>query len=164
MRVVGSLFNVARKRRIELFQPHVKPIEGPVPSCLGCGWKLQHENPRALGFQPSPSDLPHDDDVAVLDPLHVKHSPEKVDRCLCQRCWRIRHNRDIVVAAPDQANKLKTLKDRVGVVVLIVDLADVEGSLPMHFAKEVSGSNPVVLVGNKVRAFRDSSLFVVVCF
>lgn len=139
------------KRRIELFQPHLKPVEGPVSSCLGCGWKLQHENPKALGFQPAAAPVERE---AVLDPLHVSADKVVSERCLCQRCWRIRHNRDIVVPAPDQASKLKTLKDRVGVVVLIVDLVDIEGSLPLHFAKEVSGSNPVILVGNKVSAWK----------
>ena len=139
---------VSSRRRIELFQPHLKPADGGVTSCLGCGWKLQHENPKELGFQPV---SPPVDQTVLLDPLHVDaHKLETRERCLCQRCWRIRHNRDIVVAAPDQGNKLKTLKDRVGVVVLIVDLSDVEGSLPANFARDVSGSNPVILVGNKV--------------
>ncbi len=136
----------AGTRRIELFKPHVKPAEH-VTSCLGCGWQLQSTKPRELGFQPPPKPLP-----PILDPLDVKaeeREAEASERCLCQRCWRIRNNRDIVIEAPDQTTKLRTLKDRVGVVVLIADLADIEGSLPSHFARDVSGANPVILVGNK---------------
>ncbi len=134
---------LASSRRIELFKPHVKPSE-QVTSCIGCGWQLQSENPKQLGFVPPAKEPP-----VLLDPLDARHDEAAAERCLCQRCWRIRNNRDIVVEAPDQATKLRTLKDRVGVVVLIADLADVEGSLPSHFAREVSGANPVVLVGNK---------------
>jgi hypothetical protein len=165
-----------RRRHIELFQSHVKPSTSPVLNCYGCGWKLQNENSKALGYQPGKALL---DDPAMLDPLHPKHDKTKDgERCLCQRCWRIGHNRDIVVQAPDQATKLKvfaflrfycrlfvftfffkikTLKDRAGVIVLIVDLTDVEGSLPVNFAKEVSGSNPVVLVGNKFDVLPDGA-------
>jgi hypothetical protein len=134
---------LAAPRRIELFRPHVRPSES-ITSCIGCGWQLQSTDPKQLGFAPPPKEAP-----VLLDPLDARHDEVVAERCLCQRCWRIRHNRDIVVEAPDQTTKLRTLKDRSGVVVLIADLADVEGSLPSHFAREVSGANPVVLVGNK---------------
>ena len=134
---------LATSRRLELFKSNVRPSEH-VTSCIGCGWQLQSENPKQLGFVPAPKEAP-----VLLDPLDPRHDEAQSERCLCQRCWRIRNNRDIVLEAPDQATKLRTLKNRVGVVVLIADLADVEGSLPSHFAREVSGANPVVLVGNK---------------
>lgn len=69
---------------------------------------------------------------------------------LCQRCWRLRHHHELVVEAPNQARKLATIKDRLGVVVLLVDLFDVPGTLPRSFGAQVAGSNPVIVVGNKV--------------
>lgn len=133
-------------RRIELFRPNVAPEEN-VASCVGCGWALQSVDVAALGFVPPTVPSP------VMDPLSKEAAVEEaaVKRCLCQRCWRLRHHNSAMgLDAPDQSSKLRTLKDRPGVVVLIGDLSDAQGTLPLDFARNVSGANPVVLVGNKL--------------
>ena len=137
-------------KRIQLFKPHVR--DSPTDHCVGCGWALQNTDPEQLGYLP-PSAIAVAPEI-LMDPLSndaVQETEEGAEepRIICQRCHRIENHNEIILEAPNQSNKLSTLKERRGVVVLMADLTDIEGTLPEEFAKSVSGANPVILAGNK---------------
>ena len=54
----------------------------------------------------------------------VDEEPAQPRRRVCQRCFRIEHHNELIHAAPDQASKLRTLKDRSGVVVLVDEVRE----------------------------------------
>ncbi len=132
----------------------------PLPHvCRGCGWELQSERPGELGYVPAaPLDAP-----GLEDPLHpegpasaasaaavAREGDDRDPDLVCMRCHRVQHHNQVLIEAPDQGKKLATLRQRDGVVLLLVDMFDVDGSLPAAFADNVSGANPVILVGNKI--------------
>ena len=100
--------------------------------CMGCGVKIQTENPNELGFAPA--------------------SAVEKDFIICQRCFRLKHYNDVQDVSLTDDDFLKILNG-IGktdaLIVMIVDIFDFNGSwIPgMH---RFVGQNPILLVGNKV--------------
>ncbi|EIJ78955.1 GTPase YqeH [Bacillus methanolicus PB1] len=100
--------------------------------CIGCGVKIQTEDPQELGYSP-------------------KSALEK-DQVICQRCFRLKHYNEIQDVNLTDDDFLKIL-NKIGksdsLIVKIVDIFDFNGSwLPgLH---RFAGGNKILLVGNKV--------------
>ncbi|MDP4155749.1 MAG: ribosome biogenesis GTPase YqeH [Bacillota bacterium] len=100
--------------------------------CMGCGVKLQTENPSDIGYAP-------------------KSSLEK-EIVICQRCFRLKHYNEVQDVSLTDDDFLKILNE-IGksdaLIVMIVDIFDFNGSwIPgMH---RFVGDNKILLVGNKV--------------
>jgi ribosome biogenesis GTPase YqeH len=99
---------------------------------MGCGVKIQTEDPNELGYAP-------------------KSSLEK-EVVICQRCFRLKHYNEIQDVNLTDDDFLKILNE-VGknnaLIVMIVDIFDFNGSwIPgMH---RFVGDNKILLIGNKV--------------
>ncbi len=100
--------------------------------CMGCGVKIQTDNPNELGYAP-------------------KSSLEK-ETVICQRCFRLKNYNEVQDVRLTDDDFLKILNE-VGkndaLIVMIVDIFDFNGSwIPgMH---RFVGDNKILLVGNKV--------------
>jgi 30S ribosome assembly GTPase len=100
--------------------------------CMGCGVKVQTENPSEIGYAP-------------------KSSLEK-ETVICQRCFRLKHYNEVQDVSLTDEDFLKILNE-IGksnaLIVMIVDIFDFNGSwIPgMH---RFVGDNQILLVGNKV--------------
>lgn len=86
--------------------------------CIGCGQAIQNQDPQNVGYAP-------------------KH-----DSVLCQRCYRLKHYKDISAFKKNQVNSntvIQMIEDISGRIVLIVDVADIESTLfsglNRHFVK-----------------------------
>lgn len=102
--------------------------------CIGCGAKLQSDDPDKSGFLPS----------SVLD----KASDNEI---YCKRCFRLRHYnevQDIELTNADFLNMLHEISDKNALVVNLVDIFDFNGSL-ITGIQRFAGKNPILLVGNK---------------
>lgn len=100
--------------------------------CIGCGVAVQAENPKGLGYAP-PSALQKDD-------------------VICQRCFRLRHYNevaDVELTDQDFLDILHKLGQEDSLIVKVIDIFDFNGSWIPGIQRFV-GSNPVMLVGNKV--------------
>jgi ribosome biogenesis GTPase YqeH len=99
---------------------------------MGCGVKIQTENPNEIGYAP-------------------KSSLEK-ETIICQRCFRLKHYNEVQDVSLTDDDFLKILNE-IGksnaLIVMIVDIFDFNGSwIPgMH---RFVGDNQILLVGNKV--------------
>lgn len=144
--VVGSVRHMSVSKRVQLFREGVKDESNDSSFCLGCGWEFQSHDPSGLGYVPPPK---FDPEPVELEVLQSAEDKEQAHRRVCQRCWRLDHHNEVIVEAPDQLSKLRTLKEKQAVIVLVVDMWDCEASLPQDVAKSFSGANPVILVGNK---------------
>ena len=100
--------------------------------CIGCGVKVQTEDPTALGYAP-------------------KSALEK-ENIICQRCFRLKHYNEVQDVSLTDDDFLKIL-NRVGetdsLIVKIVDIFDFNGSWVPGLHRFV-GKNDVLLIGNKV--------------
>lgn len=100
--------------------------------CMGCGVKIQTENPAELGYAPA--------------------SSLNKEVVICQRCFRLKHYNEVQDVNLTDDDFLKIL-NQVGksnaLIVMIVDIFDFNGSwIPgMH---RFVGDNEIILVGNKV--------------
>ena len=99
--------------------------------CMGCGVKIQTENPNDLGYAP-------------------KSALEKEIK-ICQRCFRLKHYnevQDVSLTDDDFLKILNGIGNTKALIVMIVDIFDFNGSwIPgMH---RFVGDNPILLVGNK---------------
>lgn len=100
--------------------------------CMGCGVKIQTDDPNKLGYAP-------------------KSSLEK-ELVVCQRCFRLKHYNEVQDVSLTDDDFLKILNE-IGksdaLIVMIVDIFDFNGSwIPgMH---RFAGNNKILLVGNKV--------------
>ncbi|PLT34626.1 ribosome biogenesis GTPase YqeH [Bacillus sp. V5-8f] len=99
--------------------------------CVGCGVKVQTENPAQLGYAP-PSAI------------------EK-DSIICQRCFKLKHYNEVQDVSLTDDDFLKILNE-VGqtdsLIVKIVDIFDFNGSWLPGLHRFV-GNNDVLLIGNK---------------
>lgn len=100
--------------------------------CIGCGAKIQTEDPEKIGYAP-------------------KSSLEK-EEVICRRCFRLKHYnevQDVSLTDDDFLKILNEIGQRDALIVKIVDIFDFNGSwLPgIH---RFAGKNSVLLVGNKV--------------
>ncbi|NLC95760.1 MAG: ribosome biogenesis GTPase YqeH [Bacilli bacterium] len=101
--------------------------------CIGCGSILQTENSNQVGYIP-----PH-------------KLTEDADEILCQRCFRIKHYRDLPDIELNHEDFVKILNDIAktdALVINVVDLFDLTGSL-IHGIHRYIGNNDLILVGNK---------------
>jgi len=100
--------------------------------CMGCGVKVQTENPNELGYAPS--------------------SALEKEAIICQRCFRLKHYNEVQDVSLTDDDFLKILNE-IGktdaLIVMIVDIFDFNGSWLPGLHRFV-GNNKVVLVGNKV--------------
>ncbi|MFK2824441.1 ribosome biogenesis GTPase YqeH [Bacillus sp. B190/17] len=100
--------------------------------CTGCGIDVQTEDPKGLGYAPA--------------------SALEKEAVVCQRCFRLKNYnevQDVSLTDDDFLKILNTLGQTDSLIVKIVDIFDFNGSwLPgLH---RFAGSNPVLLIGNKV--------------
>ena len=100
--------------------------------CIGCGVKVQTEDPKELGFAP-------------------KSALEK-ESIVCQRCFKLKHYNEVQDVSLTDDDFLKIL-NKVGetdsLIVKIVDIFDFNGSWLPGLHRFV-GRNDVLLIGNKV--------------
>lgn len=100
--------------------------------CMGCGVKVQTENPNEIGYAP----------LSSLEKESI----------ICQRCFRLKHYNEVQDVSLTDDDFLKILNE-VGktdaLIVMIVDIFDFNGSWLPGLHRFV-GNNKVVLVGNKV--------------
>ncbi|CAH0347084.1 ribosome biogenesis GTPase YqeH [Bacillus sp. CECT 9360] len=99
--------------------------------CIGCGVKVQTEDPKELGYAP-------------------KSALEK-ESIICQRCFKLKHYNEVKDVSLTDDDFLKILHE-VGqtdsLIVKIVDIFDFNGSWLPGLHRFV-GNNEVLLIGNK---------------
>ncbi len=101
--------------------------------CIGCGSKLQSEDEKKPGFVKK--NILERDDEGIL----------------CQRCFRLKHYRDLVdvdITSDDFIKIITDIGQRNVLVVNVVDLFDFSGSLISSIHRFI-GQNDLLLVGNK---------------
>lgn len=104
--------------------------------CIGCGAKIQTENPEEKGYTPAAA---------------LKKGIES-EQVYCQRCFRLRHYNQLekVASSDDEfLAMLNSIGEEDALVVNVVDIFDMYGSMIPGLHRFV-GTNPVLLVGNKV--------------
>ncbi|MBT2690301.1 ribosome biogenesis GTPase YqeH [Bacillus sp. ISL-47] len=100
--------------------------------CIGCGVKIQTENPEDLGYAP--------------------HSALQKEAIICQRCFRLKHYnevQDVSLTDDDFLKILNEIGQSDALIVKIVDIFDFNGSWLPGLHRFV-GNNKILLVGNKV--------------
>nr|WP_263325653.1 ribosome biogenesis GTPase YqeH [Neobacillus sp. Marseille-Q6967] len=100
--------------------------------CMGCGVKVQTENPAELGYAP-PSAI------------------EK-ENIICQRCFRLKNYnevQDVSLTDDDFLKILNGIGRTDALIVMLVDIFDFNGSWLPGLHRFV-GDNKILLVGNKV--------------
>ncbi|RVU70000.1 MULTISPECIES: ribosome biogenesis GTPase YqeH [Lactobacillus] len=113
--------------------------------CIGCGAKLQSDDPKAAGYLPASA-------------LAKAESEENTD-VYCQRCFRLRHYNEIMpvdLNNDDFLALLNTLASKKALIVNVVDLFDFSNSL-LSSLKRFVGDNEFILVGNKFDLFPKNS-------
>src|SRR6476620_965268 len=99
---------------------------------MGCGVKVQTENPAELGYAPA--------------------SALEKEAIICQRCFRLKHYnevQDVSLTDDDFLKILNGIGQTDALIVMIVDIFDFNGSWLPGLHRFV-GKNKIVLVGNKV--------------
>lgn len=100
-------------------------------TCIGCGIGIQTDSPKKEGYAP-PASL------------------EK-EEVICQRCFRLRNYNElqpVSLSGDDFLAILNGIGDRKGLVVLVVDIFDFNGSW-IHGLQRFVGKKDIVLIGNK---------------
>ncbi len=100
--------------------------------CIGCGVKIQTEQPDELGFAP-------------------KSALEK-ETIICQRCFRLKNYnevQDVHLTDDDFLKILNEIGTKDALIVKIVDIFDFNGSWLPGLHRFVGG-NKILLIGNKV--------------
>ncbi|WJY28531.1 MULTISPECIES: ribosome biogenesis GTPase YqeH [Sporosarcina] len=100
-------------------------------TCIGCGIAIQTEQPGKEGYAP-PASL------------------EK-EEVICQRCFRLRNYNElqpVSLSGDDFLAILNGIGDRSGLVVLVVDIFDFNGSW-IHGLQRFVGKKDILLIGNK---------------
>jgi 30S ribosome assembly GTPase len=99
--------------------------------CIGCGIKVQTDNPKELGYAPA--------------------SALEKESIICQRCFKLKHYNEVQDVSLTDDDFLKILNE-VGqtdsLIVKIVDIFDFNGSWLPGIHRFV-GQNDVLLIGNK---------------
>ncbi|WP_314059291.1 ribosome biogenesis GTPase YqeH [uncultured Vagococcus sp.] len=104
--------------------------------CIGCGSIVQTEDKEGLGYTPQSA---------------LEKGLESGE-VYCQRCFRLRHYNDIQdvsLTDDDFLRLLNGIGQEDALIVNVVDIFDFNGSLIPGLHRFI-GSNPVLLVGNKV--------------
>ncbi|MBO1306514.1 ribosome biogenesis GTPase YqeH [Enterococcus sp. 669A] len=104
--------------------------------CIGCGAKIQTENPKELGYTPQSA---------------LEKGLENGE-VYCQRCFRLRHYneiQDVALTDDDFLRLLNELGKTDALIVNVVDIFDFNGSIIPGLHRFI-GDNPVLMVGNKV--------------
>lgn len=104
--------------------------------CIGCGAVLQDIDEKKSGFAPAKT-------------LEKAANEEAV---YCKRCFRLRHYnevQDVELTDADFLNMLHELSQKDALIVNMVDIFDFNGSI-ISGIQRFAGSNPLVIVGNKV--------------
>ncbi len=100
--------------------------------CIGCGVKIQTDNPSDLGYTP-------------------KSALEK-ETIICQRCFRLKNYnevQDVSLTDDDFLKILNQIGQKDALIVKIVDIFDFNGSWLPGLHRFV-GNNKILLIGNKV--------------
>ncbi|MEH7343791.1 ribosome biogenesis GTPase YqeH [Bacillus sp. JJ1532] len=100
--------------------------------CIGCGVKIQTEDPAAIGYAP----------LSALEKEAI----------ICQRCFRLKHYnevQDVDLTDDDFLKILNELGKSDSLIVKIIDIFDFNGSWLPGLHRFV-GKNKILLVGNKV--------------
>ncbi|WP_066293188.1 ribosome biogenesis GTPase YqeH [Bacillus sp. FJAT-29937] len=100
--------------------------------CIGCGVKIQTEDPATIGYAP----------LSALEKEAI----------ICQRCFRLKHYnevQDVDLTDDDFLKILNELGKSDSLIVKIVDIFDFNGSWLPGLHRFV-GKNKILLVGNKV--------------
>lgn len=103
--------------------------------CIGCGAKIQSDDPDKLGYTPTSA---------------IKKGLEN-DELYCQRCFRLRHYNevsDVSLTDDDFLALLNQIGSADALIVNVIDVFDFNGSLIPGIHRFV-GDNPVLMVGNK---------------
>jgi len=101
-------------------------------TCMGCGAKIQTENPQGIGYAPKAS--------------------LKNDQVLCKRCFRLKHYgevQDVPLGDDDYLKILNRISETDSLIVMVVDIFDFTGSW-LSGIQRYAGGNEVILVGNKI--------------
>ncbi|HET7657893.1 MAG TPA: ribosome biogenesis GTPase YqeH [Bacillales bacterium] len=107
-------------------------MSGTELTCIGCGAKIQTEDPAGIGYAP-------------------KSSLER-DPVLCKRCFRLKHYgevQDVPLGDDDYLKILNKIAETDALIVKVVDIFDFTGSW-LSGIQRYAGHNEVLLVGNKV--------------
>ncbi|WP_138415661.1 ribosome biogenesis GTPase YqeH [Aquibacillus sediminis] len=100
--------------------------------CQGCGVPIQSEEPNQAGFVPK----------SALDKEDI----------ICKRCFRLKHYnevQDVAYTDDDFLEMISQIRNTEGLIVNLVDIFDFNGSF-INSLQRLTGSNPIILVGNKV--------------
>lgn len=103
--------------------------------CKGCGALIQHEDKTLPGY--------------MTERIMASSENRSV---LCQRCYRLRHYRDIItysLSNDDYINIINRIAKEDALIVKIVDIFDFTGSF-VPAIKRLTGNEDVILVGNKM--------------
>lgn len=100
--------------------------------CIGCGAIIQSEDPNALGYAPA--------------------SSLGREQVICKRCYRLKHYnevQDVSLTDDDFLRILNGLGAKKGLIVMIVDIFDFDGSWLPGLQRFV-GNNPILLLEIKL--------------
>jgi ribosome biogenesis GTPase YqeH len=100
--------------------------------CIGCGVKIQTEEPEEIGYAPQ--------------------SALQKEAIICQRCFKLKHYnevQDVSLTDDDFLKILNEIGQSDALIVKIVDIFDYNGSWLPGLHRFV-GNNKILLVGNKV--------------
>lgn len=108
--------------------------------CIGCGARIQVDDPNKSGYLP--------------EQLLIKELDKNDDlNLMCQRCFRLRNYNQIQPVELNDADFEKIIKEianNKALIILVVDVFDAFGSLIPGITRMVGQSNPILLVGNKI--------------
>ncbi|MBM7691841.1 ribosome biogenesis GTPase YqeH [Peribacillus deserti] len=99
--------------------------------CIGCGIKVQTEDPKGLGYAPA--------------------SALEKDAVICQRCFKLKHYnevQDVSLTDDDFLKILNGVGSKDALIVKIVDIFDFNGSW-LPGLQRFAGGNDVLLIANK---------------
>ncbi|GJD08009.1 Uncharacterized protein YqeH [Galdieria sulphuraria] len=136
-----------RKALVREFYKYPVFIQELSGKCVGCGAKLQTDNPNTIGYVP---------------PFKLAEN----HRFVCQRCYYMVHRTLVedqlkIGATEDSTNKdilhsLKLFEQRLEnicskrcIIVYMVDIFDFDGSFVSRLPF-ITGNNPVILIVNKI--------------
>ncbi len=108
--------------------------------CMGCGATIQTISPKQKGYI----------DIDVLE--------KKKDNFYCKRCFELRNyhkNQKIEISDKDYNQWINKINKDNGLIVFIVDLLDLDGTLPTNLNKIFPGKQ-ILLVANKIDLFPKS--------
>lgn len=104
--------------------------------CVGCGAKIQTEDPNDRGYVPQSALTKQNDEETVY----------------CQRCFKLRHYNTLEKVATTEDEFIAIL-NQIGqenaLIVNVIDIFDVSGSI-IPGLKRFVGDNPILLVANKM--------------